>query len=100
MKKYLNNRLLANSIEAHKKIITEGESVDLESIVYEKGTPFEQVHRYNAYTILSILQFPKDEILNYSSKSRQYLDDIAAKGLSVEEMLQLLIEYRDGIANS
>ncbi|MBY0098668.1 hypothetical protein [Mesobacillus maritimus] len=94
MKKATKDPLLVVSVEAHKKIITEGESVDLESILYEKGTPFDQVRRYNAYTILSKLQFPKDEILNYSSESRRYLDEIAAKDLTAEEIIKLLLEYR------
>lgn len=100
MKKYMKNRLLVTKIEAHKKIVTEGESVDLTSIFYEEGAPFERVHQYNAFTILTKLQFPKDEVLNYESKSRQYLDEIAAKDLPAEEIIQLLVEYRDEIANS
>jgi len=98
--KHIKNRLLIRSIEAHKRILVEGQNVDLASIFYEEGTPFERVHEYNAFTILTKLQFPKDEVLNNESKSRQYLDEIALKDLPTEEIIQLLIEYRNEIANS
>ncbi|MGG3556275.1 hypothetical protein ABES23_06175 [Peribacillus frigoritolerans] len=100
MKQYLKDHLLVRSIVAHKKIVSEGEAVNLVSIGYEEGTPLERVHQYNAFTIMTKLQFPKDEVLNISSKSRQYLDELAEKNLSVEETLQLLIDYRDRFANS
>ena len=100
MKKRIKDHLLIRSIEAHKRILAEGQNVDLASISYEEGTPFERVHEYNAFTILTKLQFPKDEVLNTESKSRQYLDKIAVKELPAEEIIQLLIEYRNEIANS
>ncbi|MDP9742870.1 UNVERIFIED_ORG: hypothetical protein QFZ59_004700 [Bacillus sp. B2I3] len=96
----MKDKFLYNSIVAHTKIMTEGEAVDLVSIGYEEGTPLERVHQYNAFTIMTKLQFPKEEVLNNSSKSRQYLDELAEKNLSVEETLQLLIDYRDRFANS
>jgi hypothetical protein len=100
LKYYPRDRLLVVSIEAHKKIVTEGESVDLSSIYYEKGTPLDRVHQYNAFTILSKLKFPKDESSNPASDSTKYLDELAAKDLPTEEIIQLLLEYRDKIANS
>ncbi|MEG8975380.1 hypothetical protein U8Y98_01540 [Priestia megaterium] len=100
MKKEAKDHLLIRSIEAHKRILAEGQNVDLASIFYEEGTPFERVYEYNGFTILTKLQFPKDEVLNIESKSRQYLDEIAQKDLPIEEIIQLLIEYRNEIANS
>ncbi|MFS0688293.1 hypothetical protein AB1K89_03435 [Sporosarcina sp. 179-K 8C2 HS] len=89
-----------NAIQAHKRIISEGEAVDLKSINYEEGTPFERVHQYNAFMILSKLDFKKDEVLNVASDSRRYLDELAAKDLTNEEIIQSLIEYRQRIVNS
>lgn len=100
MKKHIKDHLLTRSIEAHKRILVEGQNVDLASISYEEGIPFERVYEYNGFAILTKLQFPKDEVLNNESKSRQYLDEIALKDLPTEEIIQLLIEYRNEIANS
>ncbi|MFC4022697.1 hypothetical protein ACFOUV_02555 [Oceanobacillus longus] len=97
LNEYLTDRLLANSIEAHKRIVTEGESVDLASLSYEEGTPFDRVHQHNAFTILSKLDFPKDEVLNVSSESTKHLDDLAATDRPTEEIIQSLLKYRDEI---
>lgn len=100
MKSYLKDRLLVRAIRVHKRILSEGESVDLDSIGYEEGTPFVSVHQYNAFMILTKLEFPKDEVLNNDSNSRKYLDEITAKDLPNEEIIQSLLEYRNQFANS
>jgi hypothetical protein len=100
LKQYLKDRLLVASIEAHKKIITEGESVDLASIYYEEGTPLARVHQYNAFAILSKLQFPKDEASDPASDSTKFLDELAAKQLPNEEIIQSLLNFREKVVNS
>jgi predicted ATP-dependent Lon-type protease len=77
VKEFLNDRLLRRSIEAHKKIITEGEVVDLASIGYEDGTLLDRVHGYNAFTILTKLSFNGDEVVNPKSESAKHLDELA-----------------------
>jgi len=94
---YLTNKLLINSIEAHKRIVIEGETVDLASIGYEEGTPLNRVHQFNAFNILTKLRFPRDEVLNVESKSRAFLDDLAKRNLATKEILESLLKYRDGI---
>lgn len=96
----MNDRLLRQSIEAHKKIITEGEAVDLASIGYEDGTPLDRVRDYNAFTILTKLNFSRDEAVNPKSDSAKYLDILAAGQISVEEIIEKLIAFRDQIVNS
>lgn len=100
MKKYLNDRLLVRAIEAHKKIITEGDSVDLVAIGYEEGTPLDRVHTYNAFMILQKLGFKGDEATNPESKSTKYLDELATKDLPNEQIIQSLLEYRNQSVNS
>lgn len=100
MNKYHEDQLLNNAIQVHKRIISEGEHVDLASINYEVGTPFERVHQYNAFMILSKLDFQKDEVLNVTSDSRGYLDEIVGINRSTEEIINLLIEYRQRTVNS
>ncbi|MEK4406683.1 hypothetical protein MKZ26_20165 [Sporosarcina sp. FSL K6-6792] len=100
MNEYLKDKLLLNAIQAHKRIISEGEAVDLASINFEEGTPFERVHQYNAFMILSKLDFERDEVLNVASDSRKYLDELAAKDLPNDTIIQTLLEYRQSNVNS
>ena len=97
MNKYSKNKLLMNAIHAHKRIMTEGEAVDLVAINYEEGTPLDRVRKYNAYMILSKLDFAHDEATDPASGSAKYLDDLAAKDLPSEQIIQSLIEYRQRI---
>lgn len=100
MNEYLKDKFLMKAIQAHKRIISEGEDVDLISIGFEEGTPFDRVHTYNAFTILSKLDFEKDEATNPGSASTKFLDEMAAKDLPSEEILRSLVEYRQRTVNS
>lgn len=100
MNEYSKDKLLLNAIQAHKRIISEGEAVDLASINFEKGTSFERVQQYNAFMILTKLDFEKDEVLNLASDSRKYLDELAAKDHPNDTIIQSLIEYRQRNVNS
>ncbi|MDE4086184.1 hypothetical protein PO902_14145 [Planococcus maritimus] len=95
MQSYLNDRMLVISIEAHKRIIAEGENVDLAEIGYEVGTPFDSVKTYNSFTILSILEFPIEEATNPEGKAAKLLDSISKENTSVEDIIAALIEFRN-----
>jgi hypothetical protein len=99
MKKYLNDRLLVRSIEAHIRIINDGENVDLTSIGFEEGTPIDRVHDYNAFTILTKLNFDREEAVNPESESAKQLDALAAES-NVETIIEKMVQYRDQIVNS
>ncbi|MGP4073963.1 hypothetical protein ACTWQB_15655 [Piscibacillus sp. B03] len=96
-KTFINDSLLVNSIEAHKRIMNEDKNVDIRSIGYEEGTPIERVKQYNAFTILMKLDFPKNEVINNESSSRLYLDELAEQNLSNEGIIELLLDYRKKI---
>lgn len=70
------------------------ENVDLEANGFEEGTRKEQIHSYNKFTILSTLEFPREEATNPESKSTKYLDELVQKDLSNEDIVAKLIEYR------
>ncbi|AQX56032.1 hypothetical protein [Priestia flexa] len=100
MKKYLNDRLLRNSIEVHIRIMHGGNPEDLEEFGFEAGTPIERIHQYNACTILSKLDFSREQSLDPKSQSTKYLDELTAKESNVETIISKLVEYRDQIVNS
>lgn len=99
-KTYLKNRFLRNSIEVHIRIMTEGENVNFESFGFESGTPIQRIRQYNAFTILTKLNFNREESLNPESQSAKRLDELAATESNVETIIQKMIEYRDQIVNS
>ncbi|MCQ6277319.1 hypothetical protein JMM81_20815 [Bacillus sp. V3B] len=100
MKKYLKDRLLRNSIEAHIRIVNEGEAANLEEFGFEAGTPIERIHQYNALTILSKLDFSREESLDPKSKSTSFLDELAKSESNVETIIEKLTAYREEIVNS
>lgn len=95
MESYLNDSMLVSSIESHKRIISEGENVDLAEIGYEVGTSFDQVKTYNAFTILSKLEFPIEEATNPEGKAATLLDSLSKENSSVEDIIAALIEFRN-----
>lgn len=67
---------------------------------FEDEVSFEEVHQYNAFTILTKLKFPIEEATKIESESVKLLDDLAKQNLSNEEIITLLLEYRKKIVNS
>ena len=100
VKTFLRDKFLLNAIGSHKVIINGGESVRLEEMGFEEGTPLERVHEYNAFTILTKLQYPIEEATKFESESTRLLDDLVKQELSNEEIIKSLLEYRKKIANS
>lgn len=99
MDKYLKDYLLRNSIEAHIRIINGDNPEELEEFGFESGTPIERIHQYNAATILSKLDYNREESLDPKSNSAKYLDELSKKESNVETIIERLIEYRELIAN-
>ncbi|MGH3040452.1 MAG: hypothetical protein ACRDNG_01690 [Gaiellaceae bacterium] len=99
MKAYYKDSLLVRAIEAHKKIVTEGENVNLDSIGYEYGTPINHVYTYNAIMILGKLEFPHNEATQTESDSTKFLEELAKSETDVESIINRLIEYRNQIVN-
>jgi hypothetical protein len=95
LKEYINDQLLIRTIEAHKRIINEGEFLNLNEIGYEEGTSYERVKSYNTFTILTKLNFNYDEATNPKSKSAIKLDEIVATNSDVGTIISKLIEYRE-----
>jgi hypothetical protein len=100
VKKYVKDRLLIRSIEGHKRIINEGQNVDLESIGFEKGTPLDRVIQYNSFTILTKLNFEQEEAVNPKSASTKYLNELAKEESNVENIIEKLVAYREQIVNT
>ena len=98
MKEYVKDRLLIRSIEAHKRIINDGQNVDLESIGFEKGTPLDRVVSYNTFTILTKMNFPKDEATKSDSKAATLLNELSKHEPS-ETIIKKLVEYREEVKN-
>ncbi|PRS16517.1 hypothetical protein C6W27_08945 [Bacillus paralicheniformis] len=100
MTQYSNDRLLLKSIDIHRKIVNGATPDELAKIsIYEKDAPIDRIHQYNAFMILSKLEFSKDEVLNKESKSRAYLDEVSKDNPS-EQILDLLLKYREEISDS
>ncbi|AXI31469.1 hypothetical protein CIB87_21385 [Priestia megaterium] len=100
MNKHIKDRLLVGSIEAHKRLINEGQSVDLESLGFEKETPIDRVLQYNAFTILTKLKFGQDESVNAKSASTKYLNELIKEESNIEVIIEKLITYREQNVNS
>ncbi|WEA43820.1 hypothetical protein [Priestia aryabhattai] len=100
MKKDVKDRLLIRSIEAHKRILAEGQNVDLESLGFEKDTPIDRVLQYNAFTILTKLNFGQDQSVNAKSASTKYLSDLIKEESDIEVIIEKLIAYREQNVNS
>ncbi|MQR86396.1 hypothetical protein GFV16_10775 [Bacillus megaterium] len=79
MNKRIKDRVLVFSIEAHKRILAEEQNVDLESLGFEKETPIDCVLKYNAFTILTKLNFGQGESVNVKSASTKYLNELVKK---------------------
>ncbi|MFE4522011.1 hypothetical protein ACFRCQ_07610 [Cytobacillus firmus] len=97
MKTHLKDRLLRQAIEAHIRIINEGEHVDLSSIGFEEGTPHDRVYTYNAFMILSKLEFPKNVATNPSSAATRFLNEAVKNESNVEAIIEKLLEYREQV---
>ncbi|UOQ92297.1 hypothetical protein MUO14_17720 [Halobacillus shinanisalinarum] len=95
METYFKDTLLMSVIEAHKKIVTEGENVNLKAIGYEEGTSIDRVLTYNASTILTRLDFEMDR-MGTSEKSSliKYLNELVEAGESNESIVKEIIEYK------
>lgn len=76
MNQYLKDRLLRNSIEALIRIMNGGNPEELEEFGFESEAPIERIHQYNAFMILSKLDFNREESLDPKSQSTKYLDKI------------------------
>lgn len=100
MKKRIKDHLLIRSIEAHKQILAEGQNVDLESLGFEKETPIDRVLQYNAFTILTKLNFGQDASVNAKSASTKYLNELIKEESDIEVIIEKLIAYREQNLNS
>lgn len=98
MKKYAKDQLLIRSIGVHKRIINEGQNIDFESIGFEKGTPLDRVISYNTFTILTKMDFPKDEATKSDSKAATLLNELSKHEPS-ETIIEKLVEYRKEVEN-
>lgn len=100
LKEYLNDRLLVQGIEAHIRVMNEGDAANLEPFGFEAGTPIDRIHQYNALMVLSKLDFPREESLDPKSQSTQYLDELAKNESNVETIIEKLVAYREESVNS
>ncbi|WP_243549991.1 hypothetical protein [Priestia megaterium] len=95
MNKRIKDHLLIRSVEAHRRILAEGQNVDLESLGFEKETSIDRVLQYNAFTILTKLNFRQDESVNAKSASTKYLNELIKEESNIEVIIEKLVAYRE-----
>mgnify|MGYP005759000755 CR=1 FL=1 len=86
------SKLLNDSITLHKQLLS-GEKVDLEFHGFLADTPINEAIEYNRFTILTLLQFPKEEATKSGSNSAKLLQEIA-RTENVETVIDTLESYR------
>lgn len=98
--KLLKDKLLINTIEVHIRIMNGDKPEDLEEYGYEVDAPIERIHQYNALTILSKLDFNREESLDPNSQSTKYLDELTKTEANIETIIEKLVAYREEGINS